>query len=113
MLVLHHLPDPVAALSGPTALGEDTADEGVWTGVYDLGSSFDDSGIARFDVDWGDGSPVQTFSYAAGTASFSEDHRYLDDNPSGTSLDIYTVALTLTDDDTGQGTGGTSSNSQK
>jgi PKD repeat protein len=42
--------DPVAGLSGPTSLDESAADNGVWTGAYDLGSSFDDSAIARFDV---------------------------------------------------------------
>jgi Ca2+-binding RTX toxin-like protein len=52
-------------------------------------------------VDWGDGSPVETFSYAAGTTVFSETHQYLDDNPSGTESDDYTIALTITDDDTG------------
>jgi hypothetical protein len=30
------------------------------------------------------GSPVQTFSYGAGTTAFSETHRHLDDNPTGT-----------------------------
>ncbi len=52
-------------------------------------------------VDWGDSSGVETFSYDAGTTSFSETHKYLDDNPSGTASDDYTVLLTLLDDDTG------------
>jgi hypothetical protein len=58
-------------------------------------------------VDWGDGSPVESFSYAAGTTSFTETHQYLDDDPSGTASDPYTIGLTLTDDDTGEGTGST------
>ena len=53
------------------------------------------------DVDWGDSSPISTYSYPAGTAVFTETHRYLDDNPSGTASDPYTIGLTLTDDDTG------------
>ncbi|HRQ41055.1 MAG TPA: PKD domain-containing protein [Chloroflexota bacterium] len=51
-------------------------------------------------VDWGDGI-TETFSYGAGTTSFSETHQYLDDDPSGTPADDYTITLTLTDDDTG------------
>jgi hypothetical protein len=46
-----------------------------------------DSGIQdtfTLVVDWGDGSAVQTFSYGAGTTAFSETHRHLDDNPTGT-----------------------------
>lgn len=46
-------------------------------------------------VNWGDGSPAQTFNYAAGTTSFAEMHRYADDNPTATPVDNYTVSLTL------------------
>ena len=52
-------------------------------------------------VDWGDGSPVETFNYGAGTTSFSETHQYLDDNPTGTPSDVYAISVTLTDDDGG------------
>lgn len=55
-------------------------------------------------VDWGDGSAPEVFTYTAGTTSFSETHTYLDDNPTGTSSDNYTVSLTLNDDDTGSDT---------
>lgn len=47
-------------------------------------------------VNWGDNSPVQTFNYPAGTTSFAETHRYLDDNPTATASDVYQVSLTLT-----------------
>ncbi|MEC5126878.1 autotransporter-associated beta strand repeat-containing protein [Verrucomicrobiales bacterium BCK34] len=56
-------------------------------------------------VDWGDGSPLETFTYLAGTTTFSETHQYLDDNPTGSNQDDYTVTLTLTDDDSGVGLG--------
>jgi Ca2+-binding RTX toxin-like protein len=46
-------------------------------------------------VDWGDGSPVQSYSYAAGVVAFKLTHRYLDDSPSGTTSDNYTVTLLL------------------
>lgn len=52
-------------------------------------------------VDWGDGTR-ELFSYAAGTTSFSEQHLYRDDNPSGTGSDQYRVTVTLIDDDTGR-----------
>ena len=54
-------------------------------------------------VNWGEGA-AQTFTYAAGTTSFSETHRYLDDNPTATPQDFYNIGLTLTDDDTGPAT---------
>src|SRR5262249_37274911 len=52
-------------------------------------------------VDWGDGSLPQTFNYSAGTHTFAETHRYLDDNPSGTPSDNYSISLSLADDDGG------------
>lgn len=55
-------------------------------------------------VDWGDGSAAETFNYAAGTTSFSETHTYVDDNPTATASDSYTVSLTISDDDSGQDT---------
>jgi len=48
-------------------------------------------------VDWGDGTPIVTYTYPAGTTSFSEAHTYRDDDPSGTSVDEYAITLTLTD----------------
>ena len=45
-------------------------------------------------VDWGDGA-VETFNYAAGTTSFSETHRYVDDSPTGS----YEVLASLGDED--------------
>ncbi len=58
-------------------------------------------------VKWGDGAE-ETFTYAAGTTSFSETHTYADDNPTGTPSDLVTIELVLTDDDTGQATDSTS-----
>jgi uncharacterized repeat protein (TIGR01451 family) len=51
-------------------------------------------------VDWGDGM-VTTYTYPAGTLAFTETHTYLDDDPTGTPSDLYTVTLNLTDDDGG------------
>ena len=54
-------------------------------------------------VDWGDGSPVD-YSLAAGTTSFSVSHQYLDDNPTGTSSDLYSIGVSIKDDDGGTDT---------
>jgi hypothetical protein len=54
-------------------------------------------------IDWGEGEP-QSYSYAAGTTSYTEAHTYLDDNPTGTASDSYTIGVTVTDDDDGEDT---------
>ena len=55
-------------------------------------------------VDWGEGEP-ETVNLEAGVRAFTLPHQYLDDNPTGTPSDMYTINLTLTDDDSGQDTG--------
>src|SRR5262249_57719912 len=57
-------------------------------------------------VSWGDGT-VDTQTLPAGSTSFSVQHHYLDDTPSGTSSDQFAVGLTLTDDDGGAASAGT------
>src|SRR4051812_13701332 len=47
-------------------------------------------------VNWGDGSS-QSLALGAGVFNFVLTHRYLDDNPSGTPSDLYTVSLVLGD----------------
>src|SRR5262249_40071110 len=46
-------------------------------------------------LDWGDGSPPETIH--PGLAPFTLTHRYLDDRPSGTSSDQYTITFSWTD----------------
>jgi hypothetical protein len=60
--------------------------------------------LDTFDVaiDWGDGN-IEMFSYGAGTTAITESHVYLDDDPTGTPSDNYTVILSIVDDDTGAG----------
>ncbi|MEA1952641.1 MAG: PKD domain-containing protein [Planctomycetota bacterium] len=53
-------------------------------------------------IDWGEGAP-ETVVVAGGT--FDVTHQYLDDNPTATGSDDYTVGVTLTDDDGGTDTG--------
>ncbi len=73
-------------------------------GTAHLYGSFSDVGTQdsfRLDVDWGDGSPIETAFYPAGIGAFDLSHQYLDDDPSGTADDSYQITVTLTDDDTG------------
>ena len=58
-------------------------------------------------IDWGDGSDSTTLTLDAGQRQFSATHQYLDDNPTGTPSDTYTVSVTITDDDTGSDDGST------
>jgi VCBS repeat-containing protein len=46
-------------------------------------------------IDWGDGSPPEVFQYAPGVRSFSETHRYLDD-------DKYVIRISASDNDGAQ-----------
>src|SRR5205823_5928298 len=78
---------------------------------FTLNVSFADPGTLDTHtvvITWGDGSPSTTLSLAAGVLTFSASHQYRDDNPSGTPSDVYTVGVTVTDDDTGSGGSSTS-----
>jgi hypothetical protein len=57
-------------------------------------------------IDWGEGSPVN-YDYIAGSTSYSESHKYLDDNPTATSGDTYNIEISVTDDDGGVGNAST------
>jgi len=49
-------------------------------------------------IKWNDGStPDTVIELAAGVFTFSADHQYLDDKPTNTSSDVYTVTVTITD----------------
>ncbi len=71
-----------------------------------IGSISDPGRLDTFTltIDWGDGSTPTERTLAQGTREFTSSHRYLDDNPSGTSQDDYTITVTIVDDDTGVGT---------
>lgn len=58
-------------------------------------------------VNWGDGSAPQTSNYPSGTTVFSQTHQYLDDNPTATPSDTYTISLTLSDNAGGSDTDST------
>ena len=55
-------------------------------------------------IDWGDSSPPTGFELAVGILGFITDpHQYLDDNPTGTPLDVNSITVTVTDKDSGAG----------
>ena len=105
--------DPVLVLNPITAINEN--------GVATLSGNVSDVGTLdtfTLEIDWGDPlSPddMQSFSLGAAaltegadginwdpvTGNFSLTHQYLDDNPTSTASDNYTVNVTVTDDDTG------------
>src|SRR5262249_39964354 len=49
------------------------------------------------DVNWGDGSPTQEFSFPPGTPTVQLQHAYQDPNISQTLMDDFPVQLTWTD----------------
>ncbi len=80
---------------------------------------FQRSGLTYFDpglldthsatVDYGDGSgeqelTLQPIDSETGIGSFELSHRYIDDDPSGTPSDTYTITVTIEDDDLGSTT---------
>jgi len=71
-------------------------------GFATISGSFTDIGTLDTHsilVNWGNGTTWATINAADRT--FTATRQYLDDNPTGTAADVYSVSLTLTDDDTG------------
>jgi len=85
---------------------------GVYEGVnFTLSGNITEPGTAdtlALTIDWGDGSTPEHLSLPAGSTSFSRNHTYADDSPSGTAWDSYLIALSIADDDGGVGTASTS-----
>ena len=93
---------PALSLLNASAVNEN--DLSTVTGsIFDAGTG----DAFTLSVDWGDGTPVETFNYPAGITGFSEIHRYLDDDPTGTAADSYTISVTLADDDLAEDIGTT------
>ncbi|MGD1944577.1 MAG: PKD domain-containing protein [Leptolyngbyaceae cyanobacterium] len=55
------------------------------------------------ELTWGDGT-TESFDIDPETRTFSATHQYLDDDPTGTPADDYTITATVTDDDGGVST---------
>ena len=75
-----------------------------------LTGTFSDVGTLdtfELDIDW-DGDTVADETVVVSGGSFSVDHQYLDDDPTATPSDTYTVGAVLTDDDGGSASDSTS-----
>ena len=68
-------------------------------GMASLSLSFDDPDAAdphTVEVNWGDGTPLQTFNLAAGTQTLATTHQYFDD-PAGPGTEDFTVNVRVID----------------
>ncbi len=83
-------------LSSTSILEDDSV---VVSGTYADVGSLDTHTIA---IHWGDGATTNA-SIDSATHTFTASHQYLDDDPTGTSSDVYTITATATDDDSGSG----------
>ena len=87
--------DPEVGVTG------DVIDEG---GIATIEVTLSDVGTLdkhTIDIDWGLGeTPDLGVAISPGETTFT--HQYLDDNPTGTLSDDYTVGVTVTDDDVDQ-----------
>lgn len=93
----------VAPAVDPLVLSSAVIDE---NGSITVDGTFTDPGTLdthEVVIDWGDGSAPTVISVPLGARSFSATHQYLDDDPTGTPSDDYTITATVTDDDTGAG----------
>jgi PKD repeat protein len=51
---------PVSSIGGPAVLDESAASLGKWSGKFELSGAADAEGIARYTIDWGDGSAPES-----------------------------------------------------
>lgn len=81
-------------------------------GVYSLTGVFHDDGTLDTHtvvITWGAGEGSTTLAntdlidLGGGDWGFSASHQYFDDNPTATTSDVYTISVSVTDDDTSVG----------
>jgi hypothetical protein len=87
---------PVLTLSPVAAVDEN--------GTATLNLSFTDQGVLdqhTFTINWGDGSTNQVVTIPVGDRSAMFSHQYLDDTPTGTASDNYSVTVSVNDGDGG------------
>jgi len=67
---------------------------------------FDEDATDTFlvSINWGDGSAPTILNLPAGTSKIFATHQYLDDNPTGTPVDVNNVTLTVQDNNGGADT---------
>ncbi|MCA9260230.1 MAG: PKD domain-containing protein, partial [Planctomycetales bacterium] len=87
------------AVSAPTDLVVTMETDLIESNIAHLELEFqnaDASQLHTVSIDWGDGHSG-TFNLAAGETSFATTHRYVDDDPTGTSADDYLVSVEVVD----------------
>ncbi len=68
--------------------------------VAQLAFTFDDPDFLdshTVEINWGDGTPIETINLSGGERFVFTTHQYLDDNPTNTSMDVNQVMITVTD----------------
>ncbi|MFA5102560.1 MAG: C25 family cysteine peptidase [Candidatus Thermoplasmatota archaeon] len=95
-LTVHNVDPEVSAVCGSTLNENEQA-------TCDI--TIHDEGVEdtfRVEVDWGDGSALSIlYPGDAGDVVIHPTHTYLDDTPSSTPSDIYTISVSVIDDDGG------------
>jgi hypothetical protein len=70
-------------------------------GTANLSGSFSDPDPGQahtVSINWGDGSPTTVLpTLAIGVTTFSASHQYLDDNPTGTPVDVKSITISVSD----------------
>lgn len=57
----------------------------------------DEGDTHKITIDWGDGTPVETYVLEPGSRYLGTCHHYLDDNPTSTSVDLNTIKVRVFD----------------
>jgi hypothetical protein len=89
--------DGVAPDVSAVQLGAVSIDE---NGVASVTGTFLDPGTYSTHsvaINWGDGTSSPAVRLQLGNRTFTATHRYLDDNPTNTATDTYTISATITD----------------
>ena len=88
-------------ITGRPMLDYSVIDENGWV---TLSGSFTDPGLLdphTVKINWGDGSSSSTVDLQPAVGTFSLTHQYLDDDPTGTTSDIWPLTIKVSDDDGG------------
>ena len=95
-LIVYNVPPELAISVSAAAIDENR--------FITLSGSVGDPGIDDTQtvvIDWRDGSPSTALALGGGGGIFAAPHQYLDDDPTATPSDTYTIAVSVADKDDG------------